>query len=119
MRLLIAEDNEQMRGLIKTIMRDPTNSLFECADGESAVVMYDRLHPDFVLMDVEMKPVDGITATRLIKALHPEAKIIIVTDYGDKRTRAAAAQAGADGFVEKEDLVSLRAVVDDLTVRHV
>jgi Response regulator containing a CheY-like receiver domain and an HTH DNA-binding domain len=113
MRLLIAEDNEQMRNMIKTIMTHPTNFLFECADGESAVVMYDRVRPDCVLMDV-MKPIDGITATRMIKALHPEAKIIIVTNYGDKRTRAAAAQAGADGFVEKENLVLLRTLVDEV-----
>jgi CheY-like chemotaxis protein len=115
MRILIAEDNEQMRDMIKTIMTDPTHTFFECADGESAVVMYDRLRPDCVLMDVEMKPIDGLTATKRIKHSHPEAKIIIVTNYGDKRTRAAAAQAGADGFVEKENLVSLRMLVDEVT----
>ena len=115
MRLLVAEDNEQMRDLIKTIMTDPAYTIFECADGGSAALMYDSVHPDCVLMDVEMKPIDGITATRLIKASHPEAKIIIVTNYGDKRTRAAATQAGAVGFLEKENLVSLRKLVDELT----
>ena len=114
MRLLIAEDNEQMRGLIKTIMAGPAYTIFECADGGSAALMYDSVHPDCVLMDVEMRPVDGITGTKLIKASHPEAKIIIVTNYGDKRTSAAAAEAGADGFLEKEHLVSLRKLVDEV-----
>jgi two-component system response regulator DegU len=115
MKLLIVEDNMKMRDMIKTVMSRSINEFRECSDGEEAIKAYEEFHPDCVLMDVEMKPVDGITATRLIKALHPEAKIIIVTNYGDKRTRAAAAQAGADGFVEKENLVRLRAVVDEVT----
>ena len=76
--------------------------------------MYDSVHTDCVLMDVEMKPIDGITATRLIKASHPEAKVIIITNYGDKRTRAAATQAGAVAFLEKENLVSLRKLVNEV-----
>jgi CheY-like chemotaxis protein len=108
MRVLIAEDNETMREMIKSLLGEPGTDVFECADGDAAVEMYDQLHPDCVLMDVEMEPMDGITATRKIKAAHPEARIVIVTNYGDRRTREAAEKAGADEFVDKENLLDIK-----------
>ena len=65
-------------------------------------------------MDVEMSPVDGITATRVIKKSHPEAKIVIVTQHTDRLTRTAAAEAGADGFVAKDNLLEAKAFVERL-----
>jgi two-component system response regulator DegU len=58
-------------------------------------------------MDIGMKKVDGITATRQIIAAHPQAKIMIVTDYGDDDLRRAATDAGASGYVVKEDLLDI------------
>ena len=59
-------------------------------------------------MDVQMGEVNGIEATRLIISDHPGAKIVIVTDYNDAALRRAAAEAGACGYVLKEDLLGLR-----------
>ena len=114
MKVLIAEDNQNMRQMIRDIIAEPSIELFECSSGIEAIESYEREHPDCVLMDVEMSPVDGITATRVIKKSHPEAKIVIVTQHTDRLTRTAAAEAGADGFVAKDNLLEAKAFVERL-----
>ncbi len=59
-------------------------------------------------MDVQMGEVNGIEATRRIVSDHPGAKVVIVTDYDDAALRRAAEEAGACGYVLKEDLLGLR-----------
>lgn len=114
MKILIVEDNAKMRDMIRTVMSKSKNVFLECSDGGEAVKAYEEFHPDYVFMDVEMKPIDGITATKQIKHSHPDAKIIIVTNYGDTRTRNAARVAGADGFVMKENLLDVRKLVEEM-----
>jgi CheY-like chemotaxis protein len=105
--LLIAEDNEKMRRLLKSLLGDLVSVVWECSDGAEALAAYSRHRPDFVLMDIQMKLMDGITATRRIKAVDPAARIIIVTDYDQADLREAAQQAGACAFVAKENLLEL------------
>ncbi|MDQ3713629.1 MAG: response regulator [Acidobacteriota bacterium] len=62
--------------------------------------------------DIELKETNGIAATRLITRDFPEAKIVIVTNYNDERLREAAAEAGARGYVLKENLLSLGAFLN-------
>jgi CheY-like chemotaxis protein len=111
MTILIVEDNELMRLLIKKLLGDLTETFVECDDGAQALEAYRRHHPDWVLMDIKMKEVDGLAATRQIKAAFPEARIIIVTGYDDARLRAAAQEAGACGYVHKENLLELRQIL--------
>lgn len=109
--LLIAEDNEKMRRLLKSLLGDLVSAVWECGDGGEAVTVYNRHRPDFVVMDIRMKLMDGITATRQIKAADPAARIIIVTDYDHADLREAAQQAGACAFVVKENLLELVRIV--------
>ncbi|HKV39506.1 MAG TPA: response regulator, partial [Blastocatellia bacterium] len=67
--------------------------------------------PDWVLMDLEMKDMDGLVAASRIKNAAPKARIIIVTNYDDSRLRDAAREAGACAYVLKDDLVALRDIV--------
>ena len=106
--LLIVDDNASMRRLIKELVVGLTSSIYECADGVQALEIYERLRPDLILMDIEMVQMDGLTATRQIIAAHPETKIVMVTKYGSERLREAARQAGACGYVLKENLLELR-----------
>lgn len=108
MNLLIVEDNEQMRRMIKTVVQSLAASIHECSDGVEALPAYEQHRPDWVLMDVRMKELDGITATRQIRASYPEANIMIVTDYDDPDVREAAREAGARAYVVKENLFELR-----------
>src|SRR5437879_925405 len=104
MKLLIVEDNASVRRLIRSIVANRADEIHECADGVDALTAYSAYLPDFVLMDISMKGLDGITATRQIKAAHAAAKIIIVTDYDEAALREAARSAGACGYVLKENL---------------
>jgi len=115
MTILIVDDNAKMRGLIRSLLTGKRFRCHECADGGSALAQSDVLHPDVVLMDVEMEPMDGITATRLIKLRHPEIKVIVLTDDADRRTQEAAHAAGADGFLKKEDLISVENVLERIS----
>lgn len=111
MILLIIDDNQQMRRLIRGVVGDMAEAITECADGALAVTAYAENLPDWVLMDIRMQEVDGITATRQIKASYPQAHVCIVTDYDDWELREEAREAGAEGYVVKEDLLKLRQVL--------
>lgn len=113
MMLLIVEDNVSMRQLIRRVTSHLADRVVECADGSEVLTAYEQHHfseLDLVLMDVEMKTIDGLTATRMLRAAHPEARIVIVTRHNDEAVRLAASEAGACGFVPKENLLALRQI---------
>jgi len=64
-----------------------------------------------VLMDIAMEPVDGLAASRAILGAHPEAKIVILTNYDEPRYRVAAKEAGAKAFILKEHLSDILSVL--------
>lgn len=105
--MLIVDDNADMRALIRGLVEEVTPAVHECGSGPAAVDAYAALHPDWVLMDIELPGLDGIDATRAIRRLDPRARVIIVTAHGDDRYRRAAREAGALGFVLKEHLLDL------------
>ena len=106
--ILIADHHAPMRRLLQTVVGALADDIYECGDGQEAVNIFKDLHPDYVLMDIEMNGLDGIQATRQILQLDPNARIIIVTQQNDPAWRAAAASAGACGYVLKENLLDLR-----------
>ncbi|HEX8999086.1 MAG TPA: response regulator transcription factor [Blastocatellia bacterium] len=108
MTLLIVEDNAAMRQMIRKLIGDLTDSITECSDGSEALAAYGACRPEWVLMDLRMKEMDGLAATRQIIADFPEARIVIVTDLDDNGLRTAARRAGACAYVVKENLLELR-----------
>jgi len=107
LKLLIVEDSASVRRVIKTVVARLAREIHECNDGAEALAAYTWHRPDFVLMDIQMKLMDGITATRRIKAADPAARVVIVTDYDQPDLREAARQAGACAYVLKENLLEL------------
>jgi DNA-binding NarL/FixJ family response regulator len=79
----------------------------ECEDGAEALSAYRIFSPDWVLMDWEMKQIDGLTATKEIISAFPAAKIVMVTLHDRTELRTAAEKAGACGFVCKDNLQAL------------
>ena len=114
-KILIVDDNKKVRDMIKGMLANSVGEFLECDNGADAFRTYDEQRPDCVLMDIEMQPVDGLTATELIKSLHPDAKIIIVTQYDSEEFKEKALEAGASGFLSKENLTGLRRVIEDVT----
>jgi len=111
MNLLIVEDNARMRRMIKRIVGDLAERVYECEDGADALAIYTANLPEWVLMDIQMKNTDGLTATRQIKAAFSDAKIVIVTNYDDTTFRESARAAGAFDYVLKENLLDVRRIL--------
>lgn len=107
MKLLIVEDSLSVRRMLRSVVSPFANEIDECDDGGEAVLLYASGRPDFVLMDIDLGEMDGITATRKIRANDPNAKIIIVTNYDENDLRDEARQAGACGYVLKENLLDV------------
>jgi two-component system, NarL family, response regulator len=105
--LLIADDSAGVRAAIRVVIGDLAHRVVECEDGLVAVALYQETMPDWVLMDLQMPRLDGISATRRIRHLDPNARIVIVTDFGDTVSRQTAREAGAVAFVSKDDLFAL------------
>lgn len=75
----------------------------EAADGAAAVSMAERLRPDVVVMDLHMRGLDGIAATRQLREIVPGAVVVVLSLQDDARTREDAASAGAIAFVGKQE----------------
>ncbi len=117
MTLLIVEDNARMRQLIRNVIGDLAERIHECDDGDGVLEAYEECSPDWVLMDIRMPELDGINATRELKRVYPEARIMIVTDYDDAQLREAACEAGASAYVTKENLLEIRKILDKMIVQ--
>jgi CheY-like chemotaxis protein len=111
MSLLIVDDDQRMRHLIRSIVADLADPITECGDGAEAQRCYAEQQPDWVLMDVVMPEVGGLEATRQIRASDPAARIVMVTGHESESLRAAAERAGACAYVSKENLLDLRRIL--------
>ncbi|MEK7263050.1 MAG: response regulator transcription factor [Bacteroidota bacterium] len=111
MKVLIVDDNAQIRLMIRNIILRESTEIFECEDGEEALAAFVIHQPDWILMDVQMKRMDGISASKQIRTAHPDAKIIIVTNYGDEQTKRAASRVGAHSFITKENLYEINNIL--------
>jgi len=94
--------------MIKTIVGNLADEVYECENAEAALLAYQRHKPDVVLMDINLAETDGITATHRIVMADPAAYVVIVTNFDEADLREAARDAGASGYVLKEDLQELR-----------
>ena len=116
-RVLLVDDQPLVRaGLARILGPEPDLEIVgECTDGDEVAAAVADLHPDVVLMDVRMKRVDGVEATRRLRAGLDPPPVLVLTTFDDDATVAAALAAGADGFVLKdapgEDLVRATRVV--------
>lgn len=101
-KVLIAEDYEDTRSLMRFLLEGFGYQVFEAADGEQAVATAKTEHPDLVLMDISMPVMDGLTATQLIRKFDgfADMPIIAVTAYGDSYYRRAI-EAGCDDLINK------------------
>ena len=115
MKVLIVDDSSRMREMMRQFLPSDADEICECEDGIDALACYERFLPDWVLMDWEMKRMNGLKATRQIIGKYPNAKILLVTQYNDRELREAASEAGAYGFVLKENLAELRRILGGQT----
>jgi two-component system cell cycle response regulator DivK len=101
--VLIIEDNEKNRYLISFILRGAGYEIIEAVTGEDGVVTALRMHPDLILMDIQLPGIDGYETTRRIRK-SPEGAdvpIIALTSYAMSGDRERALAAGCSGYIEK------------------
>jgi CheY-like chemotaxis protein len=110
-KVMIVDDNPEMRTLIRSVLRSVAQEFVECAGGEEAVAAFPVERPDWTVIDVVMPGMDGLTATRRIKAQFPEARILVITQHHNLKLRDSAREAGAAGFLGKEELTRLEGVI--------
>jgi CheY-like chemotaxis protein len=115
MTVLIADDNDRFRQLLRSLLEGRARIVAEARNGVEAVQDYQAHRPDWVLMDVRMTMLDGLKATAQILAGSPEARVLIVSHYDDEQTRVAAREVGACGFVSKENVAG---ILDVLGLGH-
>ena len=121
-KVLVVDDHAFIRVAINAILtRDSSLEVVgEARDGQEALERCRELYPDLVLMDVSMPKVDGLEATRYIKAQSPETSVLILTAHADHSLLMDAVKAGAAGYVLKGDhpddvLDAVSAVLDGKT----
>ena len=102
MKLLLVDDNRLMlEGLQNLLEAHNIEVAGTASNGLESIELASFLKPDVILMDIRMPRCDGLTATRLIKAKMPEAKIIILTTSTDDDDLFEAIKSGAYGFLLK------------------
>ena len=102
-RILIVDDNETNRDILRSRLGPQGYELLEAADGEEALAAARQHHPDLILLDVMMPKMDGIQACRQIKAdaSLPFMPVVLVTAKSDSKDVVAGLEAGADEYLTK------------------
>ncbi len=101
---LIVDDHEVVREGIRISLSNASHIRIvgEASDGEAAVALAERRHPNVVIMDVRMPGMDGLEATRLVTEKAPESNVLIFTAYSERSLLSRGLESGAKGYILKE-----------------
>jgi DNA-binding NarL/FixJ family response regulator len=102
-RVVIADDQRVVRDGLVTILgaMDGVQVVGAAQDGAEAVALAGQQDADVVLMDLRMPTMDGVEATRAVRASRPATAVVVLTTYTDDESILAALQAGAAGYLTK------------------
>jgi DNA-binding NarL/FixJ family response regulator len=106
-RAILVEDDTEFRQCVKKILssRYPSIQLMEAGDGKEAMSKIDLLPPDMILMDIQLPDKNGLELTRMIKARHPNAIIVILSNHDLTEYRESAYRNGANYYISKDSPV--------------
>jgi DNA-binding NarL/FixJ family response regulator len=103
-RILLVDDSRQfLEAARRFLARESLDVVGQALSGYEALEQVTRLHPDLVLMDIAMPQMNGLEATRHIKAQPDPPRVIVLTLHDNSAYAAEALTAGADGFIAKAD----------------
>jgi DNA-binding NarL/FixJ family response regulator len=121
--ILIADDHPLVRKALRFVLQDQDDFevIAEASDGEEAVELTEKLHPNVVIMDISMPKLNGLEATKIIKSKLPGTVILVLTVHGEADHIIGILEAGAAGYLTKtafgEEVVqSIRSVIAGETV---
>lgn len=111
-RILVVEDSTMMRRIIVKVLKNAGHDVVgEASSGQEALDLYRELKPDLVTMDITMRGMDGIAASKEIMSFDSEAKILILSNLDEEKYRDEVDKIGAIGLVNKHKT--------DLILEHV
>ena len=101
-KILIVDDSRTSRKMLRNILESNGHEIIdEAVNGHEGVQKFQALKPDVVTLDITMPVVDGVEALKMIKALDPESKVVMVTAAGQKNKMIECIKAGANEFLTK------------------
>lgn len=105
----IVDDDVLVAAALKTILEaDETITVSGTgSDGREAVRIYQKFHPDVLLMDIRMKDMNGLDASEQLLAVYPDAKILLLTTFSDDEYIVKALKFGVKGYLLKQDYGSI------------
>jgi len=101
LRILIIDDEEDIRTLIKEYLSEFTCITYDAHDGKSALDLLDKKGIDLALIDLQLPDTNGLDLTAKIQSLWPHVKVILVTGQADRQSLAKALMLGVHDFIEK------------------
>lgn len=109
MNILVVDDDILVSNALKTILEsdDTLHVAGTGEDGEDAVRLYGELKPDVLLMDIRMKKLNGLDASRMILSDYPDARILLLTTFSDDEYIVKALKCGVKGYLLKQDYNSI------------
>jgi CheY-like chemotaxis protein len=110
MKIVVADDSAEMRRLIRSMLPKDTE-VIECEDGQAALRAFREHAPQWVLLDIAMAPLDGISAAEQLRAMAPDARIIFVTAHDQACWRGVAQRLRACGYVLKDALEEINDII--------
>lgn len=103
-KILIADDHIVLRKGLRTLLEQSAYAVVgEAQNGEEACLMYEKLHPDLMILDLDMPSMSGLDALKRIIQRNENARILILSMHDECVYASRALQAGAKGFVTKTD----------------
>ncbi len=114
-KFLVVDDSSFMRDRIKKIITDAGHEIIaEAKDGSEAIEKYEEHKPDIVTMDITMRGMNGLDASKAILEKHGDAKIIIVSVTENDEYRKNAESIGVKAYIQKNKLDSLSTVIEEI-----
>lgn len=109
MNIIIIDDDALVTNALKTILEasKKVTVLATGSDGKEAIQLYRKYHPHILLTDIQMQPMDGLSATKSILAEDKEAKVLLLTTFSDDEYIVSALKCGAKGYLLKQDYKSI------------
>ena len=116
-KVLVVDDSEFMRQVLKNILKDEGYEIIETGDGEEAVEQFKVEKPDLVLLDIVMPKKDGVAVLGSLKKIDSDANVIMITAVGQESIIKDCQSLGANGYIlkpfdEKQVLDTVKKVLD-------
>lgn len=100
-KILVVDDEEYIRTLVQTMLKHEGRHVVLAAMGKEAIAVFQKERPDLTILDIDMPDIDGITVLRQIRAINPQAKVMVFTGGDSPGVEREARALGVTDFLQK------------------